>query len=69
MKNPQYGNMNATEKHEERISIPASVLLLDEGIPPPNGITIGERMRALAIAKAQRVLTSKKNVEPKKPAA
>ena len=33
------------------------------------GITIGERMRALAIAKAQRVLTSKKNVEPKKPAA
>ena len=30
---------------------------------------IGERMRALAIAKAQRVLTSKKNVEPKKPAA
>lgn len=24
MKNPQYGNMNATEKHEERISLPAS---------------------------------------------
>lgn len=28
MKSPQYGNMNATEKHEERISLPASVLLL-----------------------------------------
>ena len=69
MKNPQYGNMNATEKHEERISLPASVLLLEEGIARGLGITIGERMRALAIAKAQRVLTSKKNVEPKTPAA
>ena len=69
MKSPQYRHMNATEKHEERISLPASVLLLEEGIARGLGITIGERMRALAIAKAQRVLTSKKNVEPKKPAA
>lgn len=61
--------MNATEKHEERISLPASVLLLEEGIARGLGITIGERMRALAIAEAQRVLTSKKNLEPKKPAA
>jgi len=69
MKSPQYRNMNATEKHEERISLPASVLLLEEGIARGLGITIGERMRALAIAEAQRVLTSKKNSEPKKPAA
>ena len=69
MKSPQYRNMNATEKHEERISLPASVLVLEEGIARGLGITIGERMRALAIAKAQRVLTSKKNSETKKPAA
>lgn len=62
-------HMNTTEKHEERISLPASVLLLEEGIARGLGITIGERMRALAIAKAQRALTSKKNPEPKKPAA
>lgn len=68
MKNPQYRNMNATEKHEKRISLPASVLLLEEGIARGLGITIGERMRALAIAKAQRELTSKKT-QPKKPAA
>lgn len=55
--------MNATEKHEERISLPASVLLLEEGIARGLGITIGERIRALTIAKAQRVLTSKKKTE------
>lgn len=60
--------MNTTEKHEERISLPASVLLLEEGIARGVGITIGERMRALAIAKAQRALTLK-NPQPKKPAA
>lgn len=58
--------MNATEKHEkheERISLPASVLLLEEGIARGLGITIEERIRALTIAKAQRVLTSKNKTE------
>lgn len=58
--------MTTTEKHEERISLPASVLLLEEGIAKGLGITIGERMRALAIAKAQRELATKKNPEPAK---
>lgn len=69
MKNPQYRNMSTAQKHEKRIALPAQVLLLEEGIARGLGITIGERMRALAIAKAQRALTSKKNPEPKKPAA
>nr|DAW94877.1 MAG TPA: hypothetical protein [Bacteriophage sp.] len=66
MKNPQYRHMTTTEKHEERISLPASVLLLEEGIAKGLGITIGERMRALAIAKAQRELATKKKPEPAK---
>lgn len=60
--------MNTTGKHEKRISLPASVLLLEEGIARGLGIVVGERMRALAIAKAQRALTSKKP-QPKKPSA
>lgn len=61
--------MHTTKKHEERISLPASVLLLEEGIARGLGIVVGERMRALAIAKARRTLTSNKKPQPKKPAA
>lgn len=61
--------MSTAQQYEKRISLPAQVLLLEEGIARGLGITIGERMRALAIAKAQRVLTQNKNPEPRKPAA
>lgn len=61
--------MRTAQKYEKRIALPASVLLLEEGIARGLGITVGERMRALAIAKAQRALTSNKNPQPKKPAA
>lgn len=61
--------MSTAQQHEKRIALPAYVLLLEEGIARGLGITIGERMRALAIAKAQRVLTSNKTTQPKKPAA
>lgn len=70
--NHQYKDMTTMttlQKHEQRIALPASVLLLEEGIARGLGITVGERMRALAIAKAQRALTSGKTTQPKKPAA
>ena len=63
--NHQYKDMTTMttlQKHEKRIALPASVLLLEEGIARGLGITVGERMRALAIAKAQRALTSDKAI-------
>lgn len=60
--------------HEARIALPSHILLLEEEIAKAVGVSIGERLRAIAIERSRQDIsadnsTSPHPPHPKKPAA
>lgn len=59
--------------HEARIALPSHILLLEEEIAKAVGVSIGERLRAIAIERSRQDISADNststNPHPKKPAA